>query len=46
MTQKFCMGVPLYRQEQDWARQGVKLSRQTMSNWVLRAAEDLAGAGV
>lgn len=40
MTQKFVMASPLYRQEQEWARQGLKLSRQTMSNWVLRAAED------
>ena len=39
-VQKFAMYVPLYRQEQEWARQGLKLSRQTMSNWVLRAAED------
>ena len=40
MTQKFVMASPLYRQEQEWARQGLKLSRQTMSNWVLRAAAD------
>ncbi len=40
MTQKFVIASPLYRQEQEWARQGLKLSRQTMSNWVLRAAED------
>lgn len=40
MVQKFCMGSPLYRQEQEWARQGVKLSRQTMSNWILRTAEE------
>ena len=40
MTQKFVMGSPLYRQEQEWNRQGVKLSRQTMSNWILKAAED------
>ena len=40
MTQKFVMASPLYRQEQEWARQGLRLSRQTMSNWVLRAAED------
>ena len=33
ITQKFVMASPLYRQ-------GLKLSRQTMSNWVLRAAED------
>lgn len=40
MVQKFVMASPLYRQEQEWARQGLKLSRQTMSNWVLQAAED------
>ena len=40
MYQKFVMGAPLYRQEQDWNRQGIMLSRQTMSNWLLRATED------
>ena len=40
MTQKYVMCVPLYRQEQDWNRQGVALSRQTMANWVIRCAED------
>lgn len=40
MTQKFVMGSPLYRQEQEMKRQGIPLSRQTMSNWILRAAED------
>ncbi len=40
MTQKFVMGSPLYRQEQELNRQGIGLSRQTMSNWILRAAED------
>ena len=40
MVQKFVMYVPLYRQEQEWNRAGVRLSRQTMSNWVLRVAED------
>ena len=38
--QKFVMGVPLYRQEQDWERQGVLLSRQTMANWLIRCADD------
>ena len=33
MTQKFVMGSPLNRQ-------GIQLSRQTMSNWILRATED------
>jgi len=41
MTQKFVMAVPLYRQEQEWARQGLKPSRQTMSNWALHAAEHI-----
>ena len=40
MTQKFVMSSPLYRQKQELNRQGISLSRQTMSNWILRAAED------
>ena len=40
MTQKFVMGSPLYRQEQEINRQGIQLSRQTMSNWILTATED------
>lgn len=39
-VQKFVMGSPLYRQEQEWNRQGVMLSRQTMSNWLIRSSED------
>jgi transposase len=31
-AQKFVMGSPLYRQEQEWALSGILLSRQTMSN--------------
>ena len=46
MTQKFVMGSPLYRQEQEWNRQGVKLSRQTMSNWILRGSGGLAETGI
>jgi len=38
--QKFAMGVPLYRQEQEWKRQGVLLSRQTMANWLIRSSND------
>lgn len=40
MTQKFVMASPLYRLEQEMQRQNVPLSRQTMSNWILRAEED------
>ena len=40
MVQKFVMGCPLYRQEQELKRQGIPLSRQTMSNWILKASQD------
>ena len=40
ICQKFVMAVPLYRQEKDWERQGIRLTRQTMSNWLLKATED------
>jgi len=40
MAQKYVMSAPLYRQEQDFMRQGVYLSRQTMANWVIRCSED------
>ena len=40
MVQKYVMHAPLYRQEQDWKRQGVALSRQTLTNWVIRCAEE------
>ena len=40
ITQKFVMGVPLYRQEQAFLRQGITLSRQTLSNWVLKSTAD------
>lgn len=39
-SQKFVMGLPLYRQEQEWERNGVLLSRQTTSNWLTRSAGD------
>ena len=38
--QKFRMGSPLYRQEQEWNTAGVMLSRQTMSNWLVRCSHD------
>ena len=39
-TQKFVMAIPLYRQEQEWNRCGINLSRQTMSNWLIKATFD------
>lgn len=38
-VQKFVMGSPLYRQEQEWNRQGFMISRQTMSNWLIRCSD-------
>jgi len=42
MSQKYVEGLPLYRQEQQWARFGVELSRQTMANWMLHGAQWLS----
>jgi len=39
-AQKFVMAIPLYRQEQEWKRCGIDLSRQTMSNWLIKASFD------
>ena len=38
-AQKFVMHSPLYRLEQEFNRQGLKLSRQTMANWLLNVSE-------
>jgi len=40
MYQKYVNGMPLYRQEKDWANQGVMLSRATLANWIIRSATD------
>jgi transposase len=37
LVSKFCDSLPLYRQSQMLARQGIKLDRSTLSNWVGRA---------
>jgi transposase len=38
MHQKFVNALPLYRQEKEWESYGVKLSRATMSNWIMVAS--------
>lgn len=38
-TEKFVMHSPLYRMEQQFKTSGVPLSRQTMSNWLLKSSE-------
>ncbi|AHM55814.1 transposase [Peptoclostridium acidaminophilum DSM 3953] len=39
MDQKYTNSLPLYRQEQQFSRLGIDLSRQTMANWLLNAAD-------
>lgn len=39
-VEKFVMCAPLYRQEMYWKRQNILLSRQTMSNWMVRCSKD------
>ncbi len=39
MTLKFVDGVPLYRQEQHYARLGIDLSRGVLSNWMIKGSE-------
>jgi transposase len=38
MNQKYGDGLPLYRQEKQFARLGVALSRQTIANWMIHGA--------
>lgn len=38
--QKFELGIPLYRQEKEWEALGLRLSRATMSNWLLVVYRD------
>lgn len=38
MNQKFTNAMPLYRQEQEYKRMGVNLTRQTMANWMIKGA--------
>jgi transposase len=42
VTAKFVDGLPLYRQEKIFAREGIELSRQTMSGWIVQLATPLA----
>ena len=43
MSKKYVEGIPLYRQEQEFDRQGLALSRQTMANWVVLGATKWLG---
>ena len=39
MVGKYADGLPLFRQEQQLTRLGVELSRQTLSNWMLKGSQ-------
>jgi transposase len=39
VTQKYSSGMPLYRIEKGFTYDGVNISRQTMSNWVVKCSE-------
>jgi transposase len=38
-AQKYSNGMPLYRIEKGFSHDGVQISRQTMSNWVIKCSE-------
>lgn len=40
MKEKYVNGVPLYRQEAEWKRLGLDLSRATMANWIINASKE------
>ena len=39
ITSKYQYGLPLYRQESMFKQYGIELSRQTMSDWMMKCAE-------
>lgn len=39
MSQKYVDSQPLYRQEQQFARLGLTISRQTLANWMIQGAD-------
>lgn len=39
MSQKYVDSLPLYRQEQQFARLGLTISRQTLANWMMYGAD-------
>lgn len=40
ITDKYVNHMPLYRQEAEWKRLGLKLSRTTMANWIIPASRE------
>ena len=40
MDRKFTLSLPTYRQEAEFERRGISISRQTMTNWILHFSYD------
>lgn len=40
MKEKYVNGVPLYRQEAEWKRLGIELSRATMANRIIISSKE------
>ncbi|CEI80886.1 Transposase IS66 family protein [Oceanobacillus oncorhynchi] len=40
LYQKLEMSIPYHRQEKEWARYGLKVSRRTLANWAIRSSEE------
>ena len=38
LNQKYTNAMPLYRQEQEFNRYGINISRQNLSNWIIKGA--------
>lgn len=43
LTSKYCDALPFYRQEKQFKRIGVEISRTTMCNWAIKVASALEG---
>jgi transposase len=41
MVSKFLDGLPLYRQEKIWAREGIELNRSKLARWLIDSASQL-----
>lgn len=39
MNRKYAEAIPLYRQEQQFKKYGLQLSRQTLANWMIKSSE-------
>jgi transposase len=40
MDKKYTSAMPLYRQEKEFSNFGINISRQTLSNWIIRSSND------